>query len=280
MKYEQVTDSVTLLKMNQGSNLTCIALEDELIFVDTGLNTIIAQEFRKKMEKKHGRKATTLILTHGHIDHFLGLGAFSDCKIIAADSGRPRFNRFINQEITSGHLENMSAVFPSIKVDYAISNLSMPNMWVRESKTLGKNNELTFQVIGGHSCCSSTIFYEPDKILIVGDLIQADVYPYFGEPDTDMSTWIDALKDWESMDIRYVIPGHGGILTQEYVSNVRQFFENLLLNLSKFKEEGLAEKELVKSEVFDEGYWSAETERKPAYNFSLVNLYRQLDINE
>ena len=51
MKYEQVTDSVTLLKMNQGSNLTCIALEDELIFVDTGLNTIIAQEFRKNMEK-------------------------------------------------------------------------------------------------------------------------------------------------------------------------------------------------------------------------------------
>ena len=29
MKYEQVTDSVTLLKMNQGSNIVCIALEDE-----------------------------------------------------------------------------------------------------------------------------------------------------------------------------------------------------------------------------------------------------------
>ena len=77
MKYEQVTDSITLLKMNQGSNVTCVALEDELIFLDTGLNTIVAQEFRKNMEEKYSKKATTLILTHGHIDH---IGSLKDIK--------------------------------------------------------------------------------------------------------------------------------------------------------------------------------------------------------
>ncbi len=277
MKYEQVTDSIALLKMNQGSNVACVALEDELIFIDTGLNTIVAKEFRKTMEKKYNKKASTLILTHGHIDHFLGLGAFSDCKVVAASFGKPRFERFVAQEVPESFLDGMSSVFPSIKVEYAISELSMPNMWVKERKTCGKKQELTFQVIGGHSECSSSIFYSPDRVLFVGDLIQADVYPYFGEPDTDMNKWINALKDWEEQDIQFILPGHGGVLTRNYVSKVRIYLENLIKTLSEFKSEGISEEELVKLDVFDEGYWPKKATRKPAFNFSLVNLYRSLN---
>jgi len=276
MRYDQVTENVTLLKMNQGSNIICIALDNELVFIDSGLNTIIARDFRREMEKKYERKASMLILTHGHIDHFLGMGAFSDCRIIAAEAGKKRFERFVYLEFTEEILDNMSRVFPSIKVAVAIAKLSMPNIWVKERKIYGKNQELVFQIIGGHSSCSSTIYYAPDKILIVGDLIQADVYPYFGEPDTDMSKWIGALKEWEAEDFQFILPGHGGVLSKNYIPKVRIFFEKLIEELANFKSEGVTEDDLVKKALLEEGYWPEDAVRKPAYNFSVLNLYRNL----
>ncbi|MHA1219923.1 MAG: MBL fold metallo-hydrolase [Candidatus Heimdallarchaeaceae archaeon] len=276
MRYDQVTENVTLLRLNQGSNVICIALDNELVFIDSGLNTIIARDFRGEMEKKYERKASMLILTHGHIDHFLGMGAFSDCKIFAAETGKPRFERFVNLEFTEEILDNLSRVFPSIKVAVATSKLSMPNIWVKERKTFGKDQELVFQIIGGHSSCSSTIYYAPDKILMVGDLIQADVYPYFGEPDTDMSKWIGALKEWEAEDFQFILPGHGGVLTKNYIPKVRIFFEKLIEELANFKSEGVTEEDLVKRALLEEGYWPEDAVRKPAYNFSVLNLYRNL----
>lgn len=276
MRYEQVTENVTLLKLNQGSNIICIALDNELVFVDSGLNTIVARDFRREMEKKYERKASMLILTHGHIDHFLGMGAFSDCRIIAAETGKPRFERFVNLGFTEEFLDNLSRVFPSIKVAVAVAKLSIPNIWVKDRKIFGKNQELVFQVTGGHSSCSSTIYYAPDKILIVGDLIQADVYPYFGEPDTDMSKWIGALKEWEAEDFQFILPGHGGVLTTNYIPKVRIFFEKLIEELANFKSEGVTEDDLVKKALLDEGYWPEDAVRKPAYNISVLNLYRNL----
>jgi len=276
MRYDQVTENVTFFRLNQGSNLICIALDNELVFIDSGLNTIVARDFRREMEKKYERKTSMLILTHGHLDHFLGMGAFSDCRIFAAESGKPRFEKFVNLEFTEEILDNMGRVFPSIKVAVATAKLSMPNVWVKERKTYGKNQELVFQIIGGHSCCSSTIYYAPDKILMVGDLIQADVYPYFGEPDTDMSKWIGALKEWEAEDFQFILPGHGGVLTKNYIPKVRIFFEKLMEELIKFKTEGVTEEDLVKRALLDEGYWPEDAVRKPAYNISVLNLYRNL----
>ena len=276
MRYDQVTENVTLLRLNQGSNIICIALDNELVFVDSGLNTIVARDFRREMEKKYERKASMLILTHGHIDHFLGMGSFSDCRIIAAETGKSRFERFVNLGFTEEFLDNLSRVFPSIKVAVATAKLSMPNIWVKDRKVFGKNQELVFQVTGGHSSCSSTIYYAPDKILIVGDLIQADVYPYFGEPDTDMSKWIGALKEWEAEDFQFILPGHGGVLTTNYIPKVIIFFEKLIEELANFKSEGVTEDDLVKKALLDEGYWPEDAVRKPAYNISVLNLYRNL----
>ncbi|GAG18389.1 unnamed protein product, partial [marine sediment metagenome] len=76
MSYQEISKSVVLFQNAWGSNSACIALEAELLFIDVGLNTSNAAKFRQAMEKKFNRKTSTLILTHGHIDHFLGMAAF------------------------------------------------------------------------------------------------------------------------------------------------------------------------------------------------------------
>lgn len=277
MKQIQVTENVVLYRIPQGSNIVCVSLEDELIFIDTGLNTVVATDFRKQMEKKFSKKASTLILTHAHIDHFLAMKTFSDCLIVAAETAKERFQRFVNFKFTEEVLENMSKVFPSIKTAATIAKISMPQLWVKESKAFGKNEELVFEVRGGHSSCSSSILYKPERILMVGDLIQAYTYPYFGEPDTDMDKWINSLKEWEREDLQYILPGHGGILEKNYLTDVREYFEKVIIALKQFKEQNLTEEEVIKQSIFSEGYWPKSALRRSAYDYSILNLYRRLE---
>ena len=56
MTYEEISKSVVLAQNEFGSNSVCISLENELIFVDAGMNTTIASEFRKNMRQNLTKK--------------------------------------------------------------------------------------------------------------------------------------------------------------------------------------------------------------------------------
>ena len=73
--YIDVSPSVVMAENPNGSNLTCIALDDGLVFVDTGLVTDIAADFRTAMEQRFKRPTKYLSLTHGHIDHIFAMAA-------------------------------------------------------------------------------------------------------------------------------------------------------------------------------------------------------------
>ena len=277
MNYREVSPNVILKIVKTGSNIACLALENELVFVDTGLVTEEAIEFRREMEQKFEKKATKLILTHGHIDHFFAMDAFSDCELIAAEGARPKLERFIDLEFTEERVERFAQVFPAMREAVKTAKLHMPDRWISENFSIGEKRELEIQVLGGHSSCSTSIFYVPDKIMLVGDLIQADVYPYFGEPDTDIHGWINSLKKWEEMDIAYILPGHGEVLKKEYSTKVRIYFEKLISCLREFRKEKLTEEQILARPELDEGYWPKGAERKPAYNFSITNLYKKIE---
>ena len=115
MSYQEISKSVVLFQNNWGSNLACIALDDELLFIDVGLNTTNAAKFRKAMEEKYKRKTSTLILTHGHIDHFLGMAAFKDVNVVAPELAKAGIERFVGLEFTDQIINNMASVFPGFK---------------------------------------------------------------------------------------------------------------------------------------------------------------------
>ncbi|MFX1538745.1 MAG: MBL fold metallo-hydrolase [Promethearchaeota archaeon] len=277
MKYEEVSKSVVFAQNEYGANLVCIALENELIFVEAGLHTVIAANFRKAMEAKFNRKASTLLLSHSHIDHFFGMDAFSDLKVVAAEAGKLRFERIVNAEFTEEIIENFSRVFPHFRESVEVAKPFLPNVWVQDKMILGEENQqVVFQVVGGHSGCSSSIHYVPDGVMIVGDLVQVDLYPYFGEPDTDIEKWIHALKTWESMDIKAVLPGHGKFVTKDYLLGVRTFFEGMLATLKELKAEGVPIEEVIHHSNLPSGYWGKDAIRKPPYDMSIANLYKKL----
>lgn len=276
MSYEEISKSVVFAQNDWGSNSVCIALEKELYFIDTGLNTSRATKFRKAMETKFNRKASTLILTHGHVDHILAMNAYSDLEVVGAEIGKKRFERIAKAELTEEMIENMDKFFVGFRESAKEAKAFLPTKWVKDKITLGDNQEIIFNVVGGHSSCSSSIEYVPDGIIITGDLMQVDVYPYFGEPDTDVEKWINALKTWEEKDYKVVLPGHGKAVDIKYLRTVRIFFEQMLATTKELKKKDLPVEEVLKHPIYTDGYWPEDAIRKPAYDFSIKNLYNNL----
>lgn len=275
MDYIQVADLVTIAVNEYGSNLVCLELENELVFVDAGLLTSYTAEFREAMEDKTGKKASTLILSHAHIDHFFGMGAFSDCDVMAAESSKPRLERFVNLEYTEEVIRDRERVFPEFREAVGQAELRMPTTLIKDTQTVGCG-KIVFKVEGGHSLCSSSIHYISKKLLVAGDLVQAERYPYFGEPDTDIGQWIRALEAWETSDITHVLPGHGPVVTREYLKDIRLFFQGLLLTVKQLMESGLAMEDVLYHPDLPKGYWPRDAVRKPSYDFSIRNLYQRL----
>ncbi len=275
MVYQQVTDSVTVAVNEYGSNLVCLELEDELIFVDAGLLTSYTAKFRKAMEARTGKNASTLIMTHAHLDHLFGMGAFKDCNVVAAEASKSRFKRFVNMEYTEEVIRDRERIFSYFREAATQIELRMPTTLVKDTLIVG-DDEIFFKVEGGHSACSSSIHDKTSQVMVTGDLVQAEMYPYFGEPDTDLGRWIDALETWKALDINHVLPGHGPVVTKAYLGRVKTFLRGMLSSVKQLKKQGVDVDAVIHHPDLPSGYWPHDAERRPAYDYSIRNLYQHL----
>lgn len=270
----KVSDSVYLAINDYGANVSCIALDDELVFFDAGMMTSFTREFRARMEKHFNRKASTLVFSHAHIDHFLGMAALNDCEVIAASATKPRVDRFLSMVFDEDRLRVIERIFPFIRQAVAEGELRSPTIWVDDEAEI--KDGLRYRVYGGHSACSSALVFEDENILLSGDLVQATGYPYFGEPDTDMLSWIETLDTWAEAGFDAVVPGHGPVVDDEYVRNLSGFFKELLDVLRELKDEGVSIDEIPDHPGIPEGFWGDEYTPPPAWGKSLKRAFSLL----
>ena len=106
--------SVVMALHNNGSNISCVVLEDGLVFFDASLSTRTARRFRADMEARFELPTRALVLTHAHLDHILGMAAFGDVPVYAAESGRPRWEHFVSLEWDERTLASYASVFPTL----------------------------------------------------------------------------------------------------------------------------------------------------------------------
>ena len=272
--YEWVTESVVLAENEHGSNIYCIASPDELIFVDAGMLHGYTSEFRKAMEKHYGLKASTLMITHAHIDHIMAMNVFSDCEIIAASDSRHRFDAHMATDFTDERLQQMERVFPHIREGVEHGGFLEPTNWVEGGLVVG---DTSFKVEGGHSACSSSVHIGDEECIIIGDLVQSERPPYFGEQDTDMGAWTSALDRWAASEVELVLPGHGPVREKNYLSEVSEYFKDLMEALQKLKIEDTPEDEVSTNKTLPSGYWPSSEPKKPAHYYSIKRLYASLE---
>ncbi|MFX0114208.1 MAG: MBL fold metallo-hydrolase [Candidatus Hodarchaeota archaeon] len=264
---------------------TCIALPDELVFVDCGLFPDFVSQFRYDMERRFNRPTSHLLFTHLHWDHFFALEAFEDVQIVASKDEvarvrlqlRGRFSKEKRQHNWKYWLSDDKEAAEA----YINAKLFLPNIRVEDSLTIGpKNDEIIYQVVGGHTRGSASIYSPKERTLCVGDNAYRHYYPLMFDLGEQL---LETYRYWKTLPVDHVIPGHGEIITKAYLAKLQLYFEGLIAALQKLKEKQTPIKKVVSHPALphffgkDEPTWEEGGKYHTKWEHNVIKmLYRRL----
>ena len=175
----------------------------------------------------HGKNLTTVYITHGHGDHWFGLGAVLDRFPDAQAFALPAAIEQMRVGTTPEFLESFWRPRFDGKLPRA---LVLPEPL--EGHTIGlEGHELVVVELGHTDTDQTSCLHVPDLGLVVaGDAAYNDVHLYLAESDPEKRRdWIAALDTIESLHPRSVIAGHqraGRHDGPEIIEETRQYIRD------------------------------------------------------
>ncbi len=153
-----------------------------------------------------GKNLTTIYVTHGHGDHFFGIGALLDRFPNARAVATPAVVKFMHKQASPESIANFWGVrFPG----------QIPDRLVIAEELTGKvidleGRDLVVIEVGHSDTDDTTCLHVPSVGLVVaGDVAYNDVHLYLAESNAHTRReWIAALDTIESLHPRAVIAGH------------------------------------------------------------------------
>jgi len=184
---------------------TLIYGQKDAVLVDT-LLTVEQAEALVEWVAAHGKNVTTIYVTHGHGDHFFGLGAVLDHFPKARAVAMPDVVKVMRQQTSPEYLANFWKVrYPGqIPERLVIAEELHGNVIELEGRDL-------FAVPLGHTDTdNTTCLHVPSLGLVVaGDAAYNDVHLYMAESNAKTRReWIAALDTIEALTPRAVVAGH------------------------------------------------------------------------
>ena len=271
----EVTDNVVMAVHAHGSNITCIRHGDGLVFVDAGLSSRLAARFRAEMEQRFGLPTRALVLSHAHMDHVLGMGAFADVPVIAAEAGRAFMERLATFEWDERSIAGYTQIFPTFAQVIGDAKPFLPTVWFDDEHQLGTADDpLLARRTGGHSVCSSNVLWPRAGVVVAGDLVQSGRRPYFGDPTTDLAAWMAALQGWLDDGATRFCPGHGPVIGREELTRIRAYFVELTAAVAALKARGATLEDVLGDASLPAGYWPPDQQVPRWWPSCIAAAYR------
>jgi glyoxylase-like metal-dependent hydrolase (beta-lactamase superfamily II) len=184
---------------------TLISGQRDAVLVDA-LMTVEQAHALGEWVEAHGKNLTTIYLTHGHGDHFFGLGALLERFPKARAVATPAVVKRMQQQASPASIANFWGVrFPG----------QIPDRPVIAEEIKGKvidleGRDLVVVEVGHSDTDDTTCLHVPSIGLVVaGDVAYNDVHLHLGESNAHTRReWIAALDTIESLHPRAVIAGH------------------------------------------------------------------------
>ena len=245
---------------SNGGNHGAIVLDDEVVMIDSGMIHPKSAETRTFLEAETGLPIRNLVFTHSHGDHVFGAQAFEPVNLIASD---PMLKRC--EENLKGDWEFTTLVkrYSEVKDERpelwnAVQTLSLrlPDTVFQDQMKIGKNDELTVKLLGGHTSGSSVLISPQHNTVFVGDLIFNGQFPYGGDPSCDPDRWILALEEIHALEHEIIVPGHGPTCGQNELAEYIEALSDLRENVKNALQTGLSVESFIAREMVPESITS------------------------
>jgi glyoxylase-like metal-dependent hydrolase (beta-lactamase superfamily II) len=184
---------------------TLISGERDAVLVDALLTAGQAHDLVEWIEGL-GKNLTTVYITHGHGDHWFGLGTvldrFSGARALALPA--------VIEHAQAGSTPQFFEAFWTPRFDSRLPrNLVLPQPLDGNTLEL-EGHELVVVELGHTDTDQTTCVHVPDIDLVVaGDAAYNDVHLYLAESDAHTrGEWLAALDKLESLHPQAVIAGH------------------------------------------------------------------------
>ena len=213
-------------------------------------------EFVRAELERQGITDLTVVLSHWHLDHIAGAGAFSDCEVIATE--RTAEHLAANREaIESGRLSGPPPIAPVVTPTRTFGE--------RLSITVG-SRKVELIHVNIHSDDAAVLWLPEDRILLAGDTLE-DTVTFVDEPDS-FQAHLDGLDRLAKLEPERILPAHGdptvianGGYPAGFISATQAYIRRLIasrddeslrdLPLREFVADQLAEGALVFHEPYE-----------------------------
>ncbi len=300
--YSTIGNRIVVLENEYDANLVCIELEKSLVFVDTGRVVDLALEFRKDMEKRFNKKASHLLLTHYHFDHYGAMSVFKDVEIIAAKAGYDDFSiglkTYLIKETRQEDVriwkeqaeKNNIEVSPGRLLHwehYPKNDIFLPTKIVDDELQLGNEKEkIIFKVTGGHSECTAYVYIPSESVIHISDNLATDPNGndgvflghsvFFFRMGVSSKT-IEILEEVCTLPVITVIPGHGPVISKRHTIEITKYLKDLTATIHSSIVEGRDLDEIETDSGFKRfyvtkpDYWSTIIQRQ--YNLKVEEIH-------
>jgi glyoxylase-like metal-dependent hydrolase (beta-lactamase superfamily II) len=205
---------------------TLISGKRDSVLVDTFI-TVEQADILVDWVAASGKNLTTIYVTHGHGDHFFGIGALLDRFPNARAVATPDVVKLMRQQASPEVLANFwNPLFPGQIPDHLVIAEEL-----KRNEIDLEGHDLVVVEVGHTDTDHTTCLHVPSVGLVVaGDVAYNGVHLYLAESNAQTrSEWIAALDKIESLNPRAVIAGHkrsGNDDSPKIIEETRQYIRD------------------------------------------------------
>ena len=262
----EIDKNIIIETEHLGSNNAIVCTRDGVVLIDAPHRPSDAIKWRRVAESNGPIRY--LINTDHHIDHTM-CNIFLPGEIVSHEGTR---EKLVNSPPTRQYIDDLlNVIDPAGKMYLDEYSQRLPTITFSKSMEL-RVGGLEFQLTHyrGHTLNSALVYLPQQKIAFTGDLVCEAGLPAFIDADT--FEWIETIRKIETMDIRYIMPGHGKVCTIKEARVFREQMEDLVGEVEKCLDGGLSRDDAM-AKVYYEDRIHIATGESPAYPDHLMELF-------
>lgn len=211
-------------------NSCFVDMGSSYLVIDSGPTYAYAKEAYSKINAIKKLPISYVINTHVHDDHWLGNSYYKELGIDIIGSVKFKNEAKLAMTRMQKHIS---------KEAYAKTTQVFPNLFVDKEKTLTVNGKKVFiKSVNKKAHTSSDLLIHIPSLsaLFVGDIVFNDRLPSLR--DGNIKEWIKELEKVKSYNAKYIIGGHGEMVSPHSVDFTYNYLVELEQKVSAAIEEG------------------------------------------